>query len=526
VRRLVDLILTGLFHKTHHLVIHHLLFTFLYPPMNLRYSTWQAVSSKAQAGAEKVSLKVQLEACTKAGQVRGWRHVTDYSVPGKTRTQWISLYHAEKHIPELHAMLESASRREFDVLVIYDLNRFRDLMRQIFDVLCDCGIQLYILSDPREPVAPSEYTDERKNEVGLTVGLRDIISRSEITSLRKHYRDKMPKRITDRRLHAGLGLPPYGYRKPDGQQYDRSAVLIQIPEQVRVLKQIKDWFLAGTSLTSIAERLNTQKIPSPRGRQWWYSIIAYLLANPFYAGIVSFGSTERIRNRREGTVTRRKHAPVTAEGLHKPIWDLATHRRIKDELEKRGKAHPGIRTRQLSRILHCWCGGVLWAQTTPEGSYWRCSSLQPRHAYIRDDHALERVTDEVVQALQNLDELKLPTPEDNRADLQAERTSLLAKQKRWMDLYEDGTLSKDALTERISAIQTRIQSTDELIQRTEETLTRVASTRNELEELAANIASFPIYVKTRQPLQVNAYLRRILARAVVAKDKTVHLEWR
>lgn len=494
--------------------------------MNLRYSTWQAVSSKAQAGANKVSLKVQLEACRNVGNVRGWSHVADYTVPGQTRTQWISLYHAEKHIPELHAMLESASRREFDVLVIYDLNRFRDLMRQVFDVLCDCGIQLYILSDPREPVAPSEYTDERKNEVGLTVGLRDIISRSEITSLRKHYRDKMPKRITDRRLHAGLGLPPYGYKKPPDQKYDRGAILVQVPEQVRVIKQIKDWFFAGISLTAIADRLNTQGIPSPRGKRWWYSIVAYLLANPFYAGVVSFGSTERIRNRREGIITRRKHTPVTAQGVHKPIWDLATHHRIRDELEKRGKAHPGIRTRQLSRLLHCWCGSVLWAQSTPEGNYWRCSSLKPRHAYIRDDHALQSVTDEVVSALQHLDDLKLQTPEDNRAELQAERTSLLAKQKRWMDLYEDGTLSKDALTERIAAIQARIKATEELIQRSEQTLARIASTRHELTALASIAHKLSHYYKTDPPAKVNADLRRILARAVVSKDKTVHLEWR
>lgn len=494
--------------------------------MKLRYSTWSAVSSKAQAREEKVSLNVQLNACRKAGETRGWEHIADHSVPGQTRTRWVSLYHAEKHIPELHAMLEAAQRRAFDVLIVYDLNRFRDLMRQVFDVLCDCGIQLYILSDPREPVPPSEYTEERKNEVGLTVGLRDIISRSEITSLRKHYRDKMPQRILTKRLHAGLGLPPYGYVKPPDARFDRNAILIQQPEEIRVLNLMKDWLFAGISLTDIADRLNRQGIPSPRGKRWWYSVVAYLLANPYYAGIVSFGATQSIRNRREGTVARRKNTPVSADGLHKPVWSHAEHRRILAELERRGKAHPGIKTRQLSRLLYCWCGGVLWAQSTPEGKYWRCSSRQAGHAALRDDWALQQVTDLIVRTLSNLDDLTLPAPEDKRPALREERRALEAKKQRWMDLYEDGTLSKDALRERIHTLDARLARVVELLRQTDESLARQTALREELATLASAVDSLPHYYASGPPAQVNADLRRLLARVEVNKKKKLKLVWR
>jgi len=495
--------------------------------MKLRYATWQAVSTIAQTKTNKVSLKSQLQACLAAGQAHHWVHTKDYTVKGKTRTQWTSLYHAEKQIPELHEMLEAAHRREFDLLVLYDLNRFRDLMRQIFDALCDCGIQLYILSDPREPVAPQNYTEERMNEVGLTVGLRDIISRSEITTLRRHYRDKMPMRIKTKKLHAGLGLPPYGYHKPPGEFFNNDAVLVQIPEQIQILNQIKDWFLAGLSLTEIAKRLNAQHIPSPRGKKWWYSVISYLLANPYYAGIVQFGVTKRERDRRHGTTIRRKgENPVTAHGKHKPLWDIATHRRILKELERRGKAHPGLKTRQLSRLLHCQCGAVMWAQKTPAGEYWRCSTMQKKHAAIRNDNALKTVTELIIKTLTNLEELQLPSPQDERPALLAALKDLKTKHKRWMDLYEDGTLSKDSLTERITALNQRIQITEERIQQNEQKLTRAQTNRTELQTLSAAVGTLPRYYQKGPPAQVNADLHRILARAIVSKDKSITLEWR
>lgn len=495
--------------------------------MSLRYSVWAAVSSKGQAAVDKVSLKVQLEHCHAAAKQRHWKHVRDYSVPGQTRTQWTSLYHAEKNIPALHDMLEAASRGEFDILIVYDLNRFRDLMRQVFDALCDSGIQLYILADPREPVAPEEYTEERKNEIGLTVGLRDIISRSEITNLQRHYRDKMPSRITDKGLHAGLGRPPFGFQKPQDKKLDRQAILEQVPAEIRVLNEIKDWFLAGASLTSIAERLNQARIPSPRGRKWWYSIVRYVLANPYYAGIVHFGGTKRTRNRRAGTIIRHKAAPITATGKHKPVWDLATHRRILSELERRGQAHPGLKTRQLSRLLYCWCGSVLWAQVTPAGETWRCSSLKRGHITLRDDTALEQFIEKMVDALGHLDELTLPTPQDTRPSLTSELADYRTRRQRLITLAEmDDIDDLTSIKDRINDLSARIKQTEDRLRQTELVLTDAATTKDTLQELSHSIATLPKYYRHGPKEQVNADLHSVLRKVIIDQEKGMTLVWR
>jgi len=90
--------------------------------MPLRYATWQAVSTKGQAAADKVSLKVQLEANHAAARLRGWVHTHDYTVPGKTRTQWISLYHAEKNISQLHELLEAATHPKQEKLPAHSID--------------------------------------------------------------------------------------------------------------------------------------------------------------------------------------------------------------------------------------------------------------------------------------------------------------------------------------------------------------------------------------------------------------------
>lgn len=99
----------------------------------MRTAIWAAVSTVSQATPDKVSIQVQLQKGREFIETRHHTPAGEYIVPGESRTKYISLYHAEKEIAPLHALLEAAARKEFDLLFIYDLNRFRTLMRQIFD---------------------------------------------------------------------------------------------------------------------------------------------------------------------------------------------------------------------------------------------------------------------------------------------------------------------------------------------------------------------------------------------------------
>ena len=492
----------------------------------IRYSIWTAVSTESQAGPDKFSLDVQLKHCREACDKKDWEHVDDYIVSGHSRTRYINLSDAEANIPALAKMIDDARHKKFDVLVMYDFNRLRDLLDPVSRVLTDYGIQLYSLAQPIEPQAPEAFDPYSSETSQMLQSFSGMISRAEINTLRRHYRDKMPERITKKGLHAGLGLPPYGYRKPPGKELDRNAILVQDPSQIRILIQMKEWFLAGASLTDIANRLNAQRILSPRGKRWWYSIVGYILANPFYAGQVSFGVTKRTRQRLEGTVKRVQSKPVTATGKHIPVWDEKTHQRILAEIDRRGQAHPGIKTRQLSRLLYCGkCGKMLWAQKDPAGERWRCSSFEKGHVAIRDDVALDVVTLMIMETLRSLDDLVIPEPEDQRPSMRAEIDDLKKRKKRLVDLYEAGAIEIDDLPDRVADLTERTTQLEIKLEQMEKSVAQPDVTRNALTMLSESIDALPEYYHNGNKKQVNADLRSILAKIVIFNNETIELHW-
>ena len=117
--------------------------------MAIRFAILIAVSSKAQAEDDKVSLAVQEQRCRETGLARGWVEVSGpYSVPGESRQRWVNLRDAELAIPQLKIMLDDAQAHKFDVLVIYDYNRLRDLLDPVSKSLSHYNAQIFSVSQP------------------------------------------------------------------------------------------------------------------------------------------------------------------------------------------------------------------------------------------------------------------------------------------------------------------------------------------------------------------------------------------
>lgn len=494
----------------------------------MKVAIWAAVSTVSQAGPDKVSLQTQVEKGREFVASHKFKLAGEYIVPGESRTAFISLSHAEQEIPELKRLLNDAERGSIDIVWMYDLNRLRNLMLQVFEGLTGYGVQIYNHDDPDTPIPRHLYTPEVINARRLKVKLHDIISGQEINTLQKHFREKMPKRVTEKRLHPGLGLPPYGYRKPPSLQHDRNAVLEIVPEEARVLLEMKDWFLRdGLSLTAITERLNERGTLSPRGKRWWFSIVRYLLANPFYYGVVTYGATKRQRDRRMLTIKRTKGEAVTAEGLHKPLWSKAVHQRIVDELERRANAQPGTSMRAFTRLLYCECGAVLWAQKTPAGKYWRCSTLKKGHTYINDKTAHDIIIPKLVHAIEHAESIKLPSLQDDTPMLEKEIRDLKAKQTRLLDIYEDGEIDKMTLNKRMEDIKTRLDRAQGLLIQTGQTASRRQSLRENLAALRSDVGKLDAYIRNAPPARVNAALHTVLKGVKISKkEHQVELMWR
>lgn len=491
----------------------------------MRYARWAAVSSEAQAAADKVSLDVQLEKGKQAADARGWIEAagSPYVVPGESRTRWVSLYHAEKQIPELHDLLESAGRGEIDVLYVYDLNRFRDLMRQVFDVLSDYNVQLYVGAYPREPVPPEQYTDELKRSVGMIVDLAGMLSRNEIDNLRAHYRDKMPRRVTEKGLHPSLGGAPYGYRRIDS----KTPFEVE-PAQAAMLLRMKDDLLSGKRVADIVRELNADKIPSARGGMWTWKAVQDMLVNPFYAGYVRWGETQSVRDRRAGKRRRIKGKPVKAKGKHVALWDVGTHELILKLMRKASVSHAPNKARQFSNLLRCGvCGELMWARIQNRGRrtylYWSCKTAQAGHASIKHERALDLFIAQLSDLLEHVNDIELPQPDDIRPMLEKELAELADRRKRWLDMYELGSLPSSDVSERIADIDARTSAAQRRLEQLESELYDLRAGERALAELAEAKDAVPDYIRNGSAGEVNAVLRDMLSTVIVRADKSLEL---
>lgn len=497
----------------------------------IRYAIFAAVSSKPQAAEDKISLPEQIRLCTQDAASRGWLQTAGpFIVPGHTRTRYINLRDAEQNIPALKDMLDAASRRDFDILLLYHYNRLRELLDPVAKTLQAYGIQLTAHTSWTEPQPPETY--DPLSDIGTTLRFASsFTSAAEITEFRRRYRQGMPARIL-----KGLnkGKIPYGYRKPPGHEYDRKAIVEPHPLHAPTVITIKDLFLQGQSLWQIAHTLNAKNIPSPRGKTWTDVKIRVILKNTFYSGQVFFGKTRIITDPRTDK-TRRIPAPpetvTTAKGLHSPLWDAPTQQRIEDEFKKRGKKYAGIRTHRLSHLLYCGtCGSRCWVQY-PGGNakdstrQWTCSK-DSTHVTRKDTQLLPAFVDELTRLLTRAQAAPIPqadtTPEQS-ATQQNTINELNARLQRIQEAYEANAMTLPEYTTRKTQLKEQLTQAQAQLQHIQNHQHRTAQRLQIIGGFQGILKKIPAYLTQAPPQEVNTQLRAFIHKIIITPT-TVTIE--
>jgi len=98
-------------------------------------------------------------------------------------------------------------------------------------------------------------------------------------------------------IRAGLARRRAAGRRVGGSSYgltwerneNDERITVHDPAQAPVVVRIYDEFLAGRKKLQIAKALNSEGIPSNRGKKWHSQVINSILRNPLYAGYVRDG---------------------------------------------------------------------------------------------------------------------------------------------------------------------------------------------------------------------------------------------
>lgn len=489
----------------------------------MNVAIWAAVSTETQAAGDKVSIPVQIEACRRLAAARGWTETAGpYIVPGASRTRYVNLRDAEARIPALREMLNDAQNGRFQILLLYDYNRLRDLADPVARALAAYGVQLYSINQPVEPTTMEE-ADTADGE-SIMRGISGIISRWQINDLRRKYRYGVAARV-QRGLYA-LKIP-YGYTTPN-----KDIPPVPEPSRAALLVRLKDLYLHGSTLEEVRQAADDSGLKPARGGKWDRSIISDILRNPFYAGFVTFRRTRLVTDpRNDRRYQENNPDPLIYPGKHQALWSETEHHRILAEFERRG---PGYRSKYpFTGLMVCAeCNAPIWVQLgepRKDGTLvvsWRCiTPANPRHVRLPTETVARLVATALRSSLlQNGPEANFQPGENKLPNVDLQTSTLRRQRARIEAAYEAELYTLEQFkekTEKIDAALKNLIDEEQQKRRQQEQ----AHQRQEIQQTLIQYEHLDEWLLTDDPQTVKIALRLLCKRILLSPTSAI-IEYR
>lgn len=485
----------------------------------MRFAIWTAVSTPGQAEGDKDSLPEQERKCRELGLSRGWVETGVYSAPGASRTKYVNLRDAEKAIPSLGKMLDDAQAGRFDVVILYDYNRLRDLADPVAKTLNSYNVQLFSHNQPVEPMDPTSFNPYAADSESMMRGMNQITQRWQIADLRRKYWMGVNGRMA-RGIHPS-GKAPFGYALTHNAE-GRAGPMVVIPSEAQVAVQIKDWYLSGMGVPEIRRRLKEAKAPG----KWSDWHVRYMLENPVYCGNVRSGYFKQVSDPRTGKRRLIRTGSARVEkGLHPALWSDETRQRIISEMKRRTRRHKGPdKIQRLSMLLYCVEHErplrIVYLPETKNGKRvgirddehrgWYCPGVPVHwHYFVRDGEAIQEVLRQCLDHFRNLDMRKAQQETDVLTPAIKE---LETRRERLTDALEAGTLDAKEYGKRIASLDARLSGLyDKQREQKAGSLDRKSAAAL-AGQLAQVIEAAPRYFLEADAQEVNAKLRSVIDR--------------
>ncbi|PKN93964.1 MAG: hypothetical protein CVU44_06060 [Chloroflexi bacterium HGW-Chloroflexi-6] len=491
--------------------------------MNIKYAVWSAVSKDHQAKPDKVSLSEQIAIAHKRSMTKGWESTDlEYIVPGESRTRYVNLRDAENEIPQLKQMLDDAQNGKFNLLVVFDYNRLRDLLDPVAKTLAAYGVQLYSLSQPVEPIPTETFSPYTSDSESIMRGMAQILSRAQISDIQRKIAYAMPKRILG-------GLPhmvPHGYIPVQG----RPAIIDPVRSQACIIA--KDMALDGKSLRQICSYLDAEGHPAPKGKRWYPQTVQGILENIYYAGQVTWLNGQITNDPRTG---KRKLKPtpdraIHAEGKHQALWTLEEHHQLVAEMSKREKNYIGKRAYLFSGLLFCGnCGAnmSLHAPRLPGNQYvspelgrYRCRKNGNSCNVIAHTELFPLVLERLRTALLEVESEKI-----NAISPDGDLTELIDRRNRLTEAYLAKAYKLAEYLEIKKDLDSAIEQAEGKVANLEYERSRQAEKIKHVNFILKNWDDFVESLQTDNPQANNQALRSILTRIIISPGPDVRLEF-
>ena len=418
--------------------------------------------------------------------------------------------------PGLQAALAAARSGDFDVLLVYRIDRLTRSIVGLMSIVEELGVAGVALRSATEPI-------DTQGPVGrMLLQLLGIFAEFE----RSLLIDRITKGF-ERKAARGewLGGPgPYGYDLDPATK-----TLIPNADEAAVVQIIFDKYVSERlGATALANWLNDTGRRSRRGGLWTNQTVLRLVRNPVYVGKIS-------------------HDETVHEGKHEPILDDATFDAAQQILNERAAEStaqaPTTSEYLLTGLVRCLACEGAYVGVSAHGRsstyrYYACRTRQvsgargcPGHRVPADD--LEAA---VIDTLLNLyDDLNLfadaihgayqdteterPRLEDELASTEAQLRDTTASIDRYLRAFETGTMPEAICAPRLAELSDRrtelAAHRDQLQVQLRSTVPTTPS-RQELEGLAAKARNA---LTEGSPEQIKQTLAALVDRVEISTDR-------
>lgn len=227
----------------------------------------------------------------------------------------------------------------------------------------DIGYLVKILRYTNTLVITTTYTYDLNDERDRDLFERELMRGNEYLEYTKKIR--MNGRLTSVKNGNFIGqTAPYGYKKIAIKEGKRTCHTLEPhPEEAPVLRRIFEMYASGFGCGKIAQTLDAEHVPAPKGKRWAPETITIMLANVHYLGKVKWNQRKTVRTVEDGVVIQsrpRAEEFLVFEGKHPAIidqelWDKVAA--IKGSIPK--NHHAKNLTNPLAGLLFCECGRAM-----------------------------------------------------------------------------------------------------------------------------------------------------------------------
>lgn len=398
---------------------------------------------------------------------------------------------------------------KFDVVLVYKLDRLSRSQRDT----------LYLIEEIFRPnkvdfVSMQESFDTSSPFGKAMIGLLAVFAQLEREQIKERtWMGRVARAKTG--LHHGGGNIPIGYDYEDGK-------LIVNPYEAEQVRKIYEWYLSGSSLKAITDKLQDAGYTNKYSSYNSWSSVRNILENETYIGRLHFGDV----------VVDHAHEAIITEEQFNAAQILRGKRR-----EQFG-SHAFQSKHVLTGLLFCGhCGGRYYLRNTGKYSYYACySRTKQMNNMIKDPNCqnkiwraqdLEPIIEEKILALLRnpkiAEELaagkpKAAAPVSKNTDIERRIREIDRQIGKLMELYQQDDIPPELLGEKINRLYGEKTALENSIAPVEETNAMPLDLVAELITNAAEIWDFADENQKRRILQ------SLISRIVLTDDQ-VDIEW-